>query len=112
MWQPDVRPAAIRDCARDTATLLALSRHTVLLPSLPGGQLALAQGDLSAAVLHDQVPPPPGRITDPAVVRTLSCPADAPFYALRLALQTAFGWSTTHSFDFAVTDPAYQRRQT
>ncbi|KAH6842230.1 plasmid pRiA4b ORF-3-like protein-domain-containing protein [Chaetomium sp. MPI-CAGE-AT-0009] len=49
----------------------------------------------------------PAHITSPRVERTLSCPADAPFYALHLALQTAFGWATTHSFDFAVKDPAY-----
>ncbi|KAK3291459.1 MM3350-like domain-containing protein [Chaetomium fimeti] len=49
----------------------------------------------------------PAHITDPRVERTLSCPANAPFYALHLALQTAFGWATTHSFDFAVKDPAY-----
>lgn len=49
----------------------------------------------------------PGRITDPPVVRTLSCPADAPFYALHLSLQKAFGWEATHSFDFAVKDPDY-----
>jgi hypothetical protein len=41
------------------------------------------------------------------VERTLSCPAGAPFYALHLALQTAFGWATIHSFDFAVKDRAY-----
>ncbi|KAK0708495.1 mynd domain-containing protein, partial [Lasiosphaeris hirsuta] len=39
------------------------------------------------------------------VVCTLSCPADAPFYTLNLALQVAFGWATTHSFDFAVMNP-------
>lgn len=49
----------------------------------------------------------PEHIRDPPVVRTLSCPADAPFYALHMALQTAFGWGWTHSFDFAVADPAY-----
>jgi len=27
---------------------------------------------------------------------------------LHMALQTAFGWATTHSFDFAVVDPAYR----
>jgi hypothetical protein len=49
----------------------------------------------------------PDHISDPPVERTLSCPANAPFYALHLALQTAFGWATTHSFDFAVKDPVY-----
>ncbi|KAK4245957.1 plasmid p 4b orf-3 family protein [Corynascus novoguineensis] len=50
----------------------------------------------------------PEDIADPPVERTLSCPADAPFYLLHLALQTAFGWATTHSFDFAVRDPDYR----
>ncbi|KAK3332742.1 hypothetical protein B0T19DRAFT_473560 [Cercophora scortea] len=49
----------------------------------------------------------PGDITNPPVERTLSCPADAPFYMLHMALQTAFGWATTHSFDFAIVDPDY-----
>lgn len=44
---------------------------------------------------------------DPPVIRTLSCPADVTFYHLHLALQTAFNWATTHSFDFAVQDPDY-----
>jgi hypothetical protein len=47
-------------------------------------------------------------ISDPPVERTLSCPANAPFYALHLALQLAFGWATTHSFDFAVLNPDYR----
>jgi hypothetical protein len=41
------------------------------------------------------------------VVRTLSCPADAPFLLLHTALQIAFGWAAYHSFDLAVKDPAY-----
>ncbi|KAH8743583.1 mynd domain-containing protein, partial [Diaporthe sp. PMI_573] len=49
----------------------------------------------------------PGHITNPEVVRTLSCPADAVFYHLHMVLQVAFGWGTTHSFDFAVKDPSY-----
>ncbi|KAK4096805.1 hypothetical protein N658DRAFT_527479 [Parathielavia hyrcaniae] len=49
----------------------------------------------------------PERITDPPVVRTLSCPADMPFVLLHMALQIAFGYAATHSFDFAVKDPAY-----
>lgn len=49
----------------------------------------------------------PGKITNPPVIRTLSCPAQACFYDLHLALQTAFGWARTHSFDFAVLDPDY-----
>ncbi|PHH91991.1 hypothetical protein CDD83_9438 [Cordyceps sp. RAO-2017] len=50
----------------------------------------------------------PAEITGPAVTRTLSCPANAVFYMLHMALQTAFGWATTHSFDFAVLDPDYR----
>ncbi|KAM4063184.1 plasmid pRiA4b ORF-3-like protein [Hirsutella rhossiliensis] len=50
----------------------------------------------------------PERITNPPVTRTLSCPAHTVFYVLHLALQTAFGWATTHSFDFAVVDPDYR----
>ncbi|KAL2193294.1 mynd domain-containing protein, partial [Corynascus similis CBS 632.67] len=50
----------------------------------------------------------PEDIADPPVERTLSCPADAPFYLLHLALQTAFGWATTHSFDFAIRDLDYR----
>jgi hypothetical protein len=49
----------------------------------------------------------PDRITDPPVVRVLSCPADLPFLFLHMALQTAFGWTNTHSFDFTVKDPTY-----
>lgn len=49
----------------------------------------------------------PEHIKDPPVTRTLSCPADALFYHLHMALQVAFGWSTTHSFDFAVANPDY-----
>lgn len=49
----------------------------------------------------------PRDVTDPPVTRTLSCPADALFYHLHMALQVAFQWSTTHSFDFAVANPDY-----
>ncbi|KAK4442279.1 plasmid p 4b orf-3 family protein [Podospora aff. communis PSN243] len=49
----------------------------------------------------------PEHITSPPVSRTLSCPADAPFYTLHMALQVAFGWATTHSFDFAGVDPDF-----
>lgn len=51
----------------------------------------------------------PGHIKEPPVIRTLSCPADAKFYTLHLALQLAFGWATTHSFDFAVVNPGYSQ---
>ncbi|KAI1325396.1 MM3350-like domain-containing protein [Xylariaceae sp. FL0255] len=50
----------------------------------------------------------PDYIKNPAVTRVLSCPADAPFYFLHLALQTAFGWASTHSFDFAIPNPDYE----
>ncbi|KAL7628322.1 hypothetical protein AAE478_002522 [Parahypoxylon ruwenzoriense] len=50
----------------------------------------------------------PNDIKDPHVVRTLSCPADAVFYHLHMALQIAFGWGTIHSFDFAVANPDYK----
>jgi hypothetical protein len=40
------------------------------------------------------------------VRRTLSCPASASFLELHYALQAAFGWSTTHTFDFKIKDPA------
>ncbi|ROW04441.1 hypothetical protein VMCG_05090 [Cytospora schulzeri] len=49
----------------------------------------------------------PDHINNPAVIRTLSCPADGDFYTMHLALQLAFGWATTHSFDFAVLNPSY-----
>lgn len=39
----------------------------------------------------------PGDIAHPAVVRTLSCPAGASFYALHEALRVAFGWASEHS---------------
>ncbi|KAK4165552.1 hypothetical protein QBC43DRAFT_208158 [Cladorrhinum sp. PSN259] len=51
----------------------------------------------------------PSEITDPPVIRTLSCPSNATFYMLHMALQTAFGWSSYHSFDFTVGDPSYAR---
>lgn len=50
----------------------------------------------------------PGKIVNPPVERILSSPAHFSFYDLHLALQTAFGWATTHAFDFAVPDPAYE----
>ena len=47
-------------------------------------------------------------ITDPPVERTLSCPSTATFSQLHQALQTAFGWATTHTYDFAILDPEYR----
>ncbi|KAL3960308.1 hypothetical protein ACCO45_005425 [Purpureocillium lilacinum] len=54
----------------------------------------------------------PDDIASPPVTRTLSCPSHAVFYMLHMALQTAFGWATTHSFDFAVVDPRTARTTT
>ncbi|KAF3061168.1 putative plasmid p 4b orf-3 family protein [Daldinia childiae] len=42
----------------------------------------------------------PKQITDLPIFRTLSCPADADFHRLHMALQIAFGWATTHCFEF------------
>jgi hypothetical protein len=50
----------------------------------------------------------PDDIQNPAVSRTLSCPADATFQKLHLALQGAFGWARAHCFDFVVLDPNYE----
>jgi hypothetical protein len=46
----------------------------------------------------------PGCIVDPPVTRTLSCPAAASFLDLHKALQVAFGWASTHTFDFKIKD--------
>jgi hypothetical protein len=50
----------------------------------------------------------PGDIDNPAIWRTLSCPAVATFEELHWALQIAFGWATTHTYDFKVKDPDYK----
>ena len=50
----------------------------------------------------------PDDIVDPIIIRTLSCPAGATFKQLHQALQIAFGWATTHTYDFKVKDPAYE----
>lgn len=47
----------------------------------------------------------PEDIVDPAVTRTLSCPAPATFEELHEVLQVAFGWASTHTFDFLIKDP-------
>lgn len=47
----------------------------------------------------------PEEIVDPPVTRTLSCPAAATFMELHEALQVAFGWASTHTFDFKIKDP-------
>lgn len=49
----------------------------------------------------------PEHIKDPSVKRTLSCPAESTFEELHMALQDAFGWAFTHSYDFAVLDLSY-----
>ena len=49
----------------------------------------------------------PGEIESPAIWRTLSCPAVATFGRLHKALQIAFGWATTHEYDFTIKDPSY-----
>jgi hypothetical protein len=56
-------------------------------------------------ILHIQLVP--GEITNPAITRTLSCPASATFASLHRAIQIAFGWATTHTYDFVVKDPTY-----
>ncbi|KIM97223.1 hypothetical protein OIDMADRAFT_182606 [Oidiodendron maius Zn] len=50
----------------------------------------------------------PDDIVDPPVSRTLSCPATATFQMLHHALQIAFGWASTHAYDFKVKDPQYR----
>lgn len=48
-----------------------------------------------------------GRIKNPAVTRTLSCPATATFRDFHRAIQIAFGWSDKFDHDFAVRNPRY-----
>ena len=52
-----------------------------------------------------QVQLTPGEIVNPQITRTLSCPAGATFQEFHEALQIAFGWATTHTYDFKVKDP-------
>lgn len=47
-------------------------------------------------------------ITKPPIYRTLSCPADSTFEEFHEALQIAFNWAGTHTFDFMVKDPVAQ----
>ncbi|TVY62928.1 Zinc finger MYND domain-containing protein [Lachnellula suecica] len=47
----------------------------------------------------------PEEITNPRVSRTLSSPANATFDQLHRALQTAFGWASTHTYNFKIKDP-------
>src|SRR6266536_5631250 len=46
-------------------------------------------------------------ISNPPITRTISCPANATFQSLHHAIQIAFGWSTTHTYDFVIKDPSY-----
>ncbi|TVY44610.1 hypothetical protein LSUB1_G001182 [Lachnellula subtilissima] len=50
----------------------------------------------------------PTEITNPSVTRTLSCPSTATFEQLRRALQIAFDWASTHTYDFKIKDPNVQ----
>ncbi|RYP79594.1 hypothetical protein DL769_002904 [Monosporascus sp. CRB-8-3] len=86
---------------RYISPLIALLHDPLLLVGLSGRQLAVAQTRLRAPKLHYQIPPPLGPHHRSARGATLSCPADAPFFALHTALQIAFGWAHTHSFGFA-----------
>lgn len=47
----------------------------------------------------------PGHINDPEITRTLNCPSSATFAQLHLAIQIAFRWASTHSYDFQARDP-------
>lgn len=49
----------------------------------------------------------PEEINDPPVWRTLSVPATVSFAKLHRALQIAFDWASTHSYEFGVRDPTY-----
>lgn len=44
-------------------------------------------------------------------MRLLSCPATLTFAELHRALQIAFGWASTHAYDFAVQDPDYEEEE-
>lgn len=48
---------------------------------------------------------------NPAVTRTLSCPADSTFEDFHEALQIAFGWASTHPHDLKIKDPAEEVRR-
>lgn len=45
---------------------------------------------------------------DPPIHRTLSCPSTATFEDLHRALQVAFSWANTHTYDFKIKDPAVE----
>lgn len=50
----------------------------------------------------------PKDIVDPAIHRTLSYPSTATFADLHRALQIAFGWADTHTYDFKIKDPVIE----
>ena len=53
----------------------------------------------------------PDNITNPPIWRTLSCPAAATFHELHKALQVAFGYASTHTYDFRVKDLEAERQE-
>lgn len=56
----------------------------------------------------------PGKVVDPVVSRTLSCPASATFEDLHYAIQLAFRWSKSLTYDFKiqVDDPESTAKRT
>lgn len=100
----EVDPSTLQLCSR--CRLVAYCSKECQRASWPSHKPSCrAQNYILRVQLH------PSEILSPPVERTLSCPAHLPFYALHMALQTAFGWATTHSFDFAVPDPEYKPPQ-
>lgn len=47
----------------------------------------------------------PNDITGPLIISTFSCLAIATFEKFNRTLKPAFGWASTHSYDFKVKDP-------
>ncbi|THY34187.1 hypothetical protein D6D00_00347 [Aureobasidium pullulans] len=47
---------------------------------------------------------------DPQIYRTLVCPDGATFEQLHYAIQIAFGWAASHSYDFVARDPTAEER--
>lgn len=52
----------------------------------------------------------PETIVNPPIWRTLSCPADATFDDLHEALQIAFGYASTHTYECCVKDVEAERQ--
>ncbi|KAM7208544.1 Protein MM3350-like domain containing protein [Naviculisporaceae sp. PSN 640] len=52
----------------------------------------------------------PREIVNPPVERTLSCPATATFYQLHQAMQIAFGWASSHLFDYTAKTDSHKLR--